>query len=230
MHRLTWVLILLTSPLAWAGDIVGSIQLDRKFNKKRVVTTVYQLRGAPADAALPLDADSEMERVAVFLTGPKMPAGQPIAATLRQRGRRFDQEVLVVPAGSTVSFPNGDPLFHNVFSLSRSKSFDLGYYPQGQTRAVRFDQPGIVQVYCHLHPAMHAAIVVTPGAWSARPSADGSFSLNDIPAGTYELAVWHNSAGLSRQTITVPASGEIRPTVSIPLLAGQSGVPARDPR
>ena len=92
-----------------------------------------------------------------------------------------------MPVGSTVSFPNNDPVFHNVFSLSNSKSFDLGNYPKGHTRTVTFTKPGIVFVNCHLHPNMSAAILVSPNQWSTKADKAGHFKLQDVPPGKYTV-------------------------------------------
>ncbi len=102
---------------------------------------------------------------------------------LNQQGSRFDPELIVVPTGSTIQFPNLDPIFHNVFSLSKARKFDLGYYPEGQSRSVKFNDAGVVQVYCHIHANMYAAIVVTDSPWYVKPEADGSFSFSNVPAG-----------------------------------------------
>jgi hypothetical protein len=123
----------------------------------------------------------------------------------------------VVPVGSTVSFPNFDPIFHNVFSLSKAKSFDLGYYPAGQTRTVKLERAGVVQVYCHLHPQMTAAILVAPNAWHTKLQTDGTFSLSGIPAGTFTVIAWHKSAGFFRRTVQVSEAGSVEVDFTIPI-------------
>ena len=107
--------------------------------------------------------------------------------------------MIVVPAGSTVSFPNLDPIFHNVFSLSKPKSFDLGNYPKDHTRTVTFPKPGIVIVGCHLHANMSAVIVVTPNRWSTTADAQGHFTLPAVPPGAYTVVAWHKSVGIFPQ-------------------------------
>jgi hypothetical protein len=114
---------------------------------------------------------------------------------------------VVAPVGSAVSFPNMDAIFHNVFSLSKPKLFDLGNYPKGQTRTVVFPVAGIVYVYCHLHPNMAASIVVTPNQWSAKVDRDGRFRLPDVPPGRYTAVAWHKTAGFFRQTVLVSENG-----------------------
>jgi len=126
-----------------------------------------------------------------------------VAGNIQQTHREFEPDFLVVPAGSTASFPNFDPIFHNVFSLSKPKSFDLGNYPKGQTRTLTFMRPGIVFVNCHLHPNMAASIVVSPTRWRTRAGADGHFELTGLPPGKYTLIAWHKSAGFFLQTVLV---------------------------
>ena len=112
-------------------------------------------------------------------------------------------DLVVVPVGSTVSFPNMDPIFHNIYSLSKPKAFDLGSYDKGETRKVTFPKAGIVDVYCHLHPNMAATIVVTPNRWYARPDRTGQYRIADVPPGQYTVVAWHKSAGFFRKTIVV---------------------------
>src|SRR5262249_31646507 len=149
----------------------------------------------------------EFGRMVVYLEGKELPPGRPIEAKLAQEKRQFSAEVLVVPIESTVNFPNEDPIFHNVFSLSKARQFDLGYYPMNQSRSVKFTKPGVVQVYCHIHREMNAAVVVTPNSWYARPDKSGRFTLAEIPAGTYQLVVWHKAGGFFRRSVDVPAQG-----------------------
>ena len=150
-------------------------------------------------------------------------ASAPVTATLEQENRRFIPETLVVPVGSTVSFPNNDPVFHNVFSLSNSKSFDLGNYSKGHTRTVTFSKPGIVFVNCHLHPNMSAVIVVSPNQWSTKADEAGHFKLADVPPGRYTVVAWHKTAGFFRETIKVDQSHASLVQFVIPLEADEPG-------
>ena len=117
----------------------------------------------------------------IYLEGES--ASGEVVGELGQKDRRFSPDLVVVPMGSTVSFPNFDPIFHDVFSLSKAKSFDLGNYAQGHTRAVTFSNPGIVFVNCHLHANMAAVIVVTPNRWSTKADASGHFTIPQVPPG-----------------------------------------------
>jgi plastocyanin len=198
------------------GDIIGHLAITRALTPLRVVLPVYEVRGVMPQSQGPGAVD-EWARVAIYLEGVPDAPSDAVSATLDQRGERFEPELVVVPAGSTVTFPNSDPIFHNVFSLSGAREFDLGFYPAGETRRVRFDEPGIVQVYCHLHPDMNAAIVVAPNSWYTQPDESGRFSLSGIPPGTYTLVVWHRTAGFFRRQVVVPSAGAVEVSVEIPL-------------
>jgi plastocyanin len=210
---------------ALAGDVQGRILIQRGLTKKRVASPAYHLRGVALPAAEgERRSIDELSRIAVYLEGPQPSTPKPVVVNLTQKNRRFDPELLILPVGSTVSFPNADPIFHNVFSLSKALQFDLGYYPMGQTRTVRLDQVGIIQVYCHLHPDMNAAIIVVPNGWYAQPGPDGNFAFAELPAGTYRVVAWHRSAGFFRQQVSVAGTGTSSVSLSIPLAEGN---PAR---
>jgi len=131
----------------------------------------------------------------------------PVSAEIGTSEKAFSPHVLVIPAGSTVGFPNHDPFNHNVFSLSEENPFDLGLYGRGETRSVRFTRPGIVRVYCNVHAQMSAIVVVRDSPWYAQPGSDGSFSLPAVPAGAYTLHLWHERAEAVSRDLTVPAGG-----------------------
>lgn len=201
-----------------ASEVSGSIVLQKKPRKQFLAPAVYDLRGM-ATPDLPSDRESatEFDRIAIWLESDHDEPAPPAMATMQQRNRRFEPELLVVPVGSSVEFPNFDAIFHNIFSLSRTQTFDLGYYPKGQSRIVKFPHPGIVQVYCHVHPNMYAAIVVTPSRWSGKPAKDGSFSWPDVPSGKYRLMIWQKFVGVFRKEVLVPKGGDVRVNVAIPV-------------
>jgi plastocyanin len=130
----------------------------------------------------------------VYLEGavPSAAAARPSGPLeLRQRGESFVPELLVVPVGARVGFPNGDPIFHNVFSYSRPKRFDLGRYRQGETKTVQFDRPGYVKVMCEVHKWMRAGILVVENPFYAIVPDSGRFRIDGIPAGRYRVAIEH---------------------------------------
>jgi plastocyanin len=209
--------LLLLALNAVAGDVAGHVFVTKRLTKKVLSPIVYNLRGTAGSAAALAEPVNEFDRMVMFLDGGKSPSKPPVTVVLNQRGSRFDPELIAVPTGSTVQFPNLDPIFHNVFSLSKARKFDLGYYPQGQSRAVKFDTAGVVQVYCHIHANMYAAIVVTDSPWYVKPGGDGSFSFSNVPPGRYRLTVWHKIAGYRKVDVVVPETGDVEVNISVPV-------------
>jgi hypothetical protein len=132
---------------------------------------------------------------------------EPGRAAMDQRDQAFVPHVLAITVGSTVDFPNSDVTFHNVFSLSRARAFDLGRYSRGRSKSVRFDRPGVVQVFCDIHSHMSAYILVFAHHYFAVTDRTGDFSINGIPPGTYTLAVWHEGEVRETRTVTIPDTG-----------------------
>lgn len=195
---------------AAAQDISGTITIKRRLTKPGVTppVSVYQ-RGTAVKLGKDAVADPiafELSHVAIYVEGPT-PAGDSAAPQkplkMEQLDRRFLPDFLVVPAGSTVAFANMDPIFHNVYSLSKPKTFDLGNYDQGKSRSVLFTKPGMVDVYCHLHPNMAATVVVTPSRWYAQPDPSGRYRIPDVPPGHYTVVAWHKTAGFFRKPLDI---------------------------
>jgi plastocyanin len=158
------------------------------------------VRGAVGDAVLYLDSVP----ASVDSTLPA-PAMHP---KLAQKDQAFLPRVVVVPVGGTVDFPNMDPIYHNVFSVSPVKRFDLGKYPRGQSRSLRFPKAGVVNVFCDIHSDMAAFILVVPNRAFARPRADGTWELPDMPPGRYVLRWWHPDLPGGHRDIEVGDRGD----------------------
>lgn len=147
-------------------------------------------------------------------TVPGAPARpQATAPTMAQHDTAFVPGVLIIPAGTSVVFPNEDPFFHNVFSYSRPRRFDLGRYPRGESKTVEFDQPGIVNVYCEVHEFMRAAIIVVENPFHAIVGEGGAFRITGVPAGHYRLVGWHADHGTDEAEVDVTAGGTTRVTL-----------------
>ncbi|HKQ57360.1 MAG TPA: carboxypeptidase regulatory-like domain-containing protein [Candidatus Eisenbacteria bacterium] len=152
----------------------------------------------------------------VYLTQVPAEAESALARMPRERGRlaqkneAFAPRVVPVARGGSIDFPNLDPIYHNVFSLSPTKRFDLGKYRQGLSKAVVFDRPGLVKVYCDIHSNMEAFVLVLPNRAFVMPDADGAFALPDLPPGAYELRVWHPDLREIVRPVQIPASGDVR--------------------
>jgi plastocyanin len=131
----------------------------------------------------------------IWLTGEalppiKLPSEPPVMA---QKDKIFTPSVMAVPVGTTVSFPNFDPFFHNVFSYSKPKKFDLGRYAQGKSAEVKFDKPGIVNLFCEIHYSMKAYIHVLATPYFAVSDEKGNFQIPDIAPGRYTLHLWQEN-------------------------------------
>lgn len=151
---------------------------------------------APRAVVTPALAESsELRNVVVYLKDAPARSAPPVHVAIHQHDENFFPRVVAVPVGSTVDFPNDDPLYHNVFSLSRAKTFNLGRYPTGGSGSVRFDKPGIVKVFCDIHSHMTATVAVFNHPWFAVPAADGHFELPDVPPGDHQVTAWHERLG-----------------------------------
>jgi plastocyanin len=129
----------------------------------------------------------------VYLEGAASPAtaAAPVTVEIAITDKVYAPHVVVVPVGSTVRFPNHDPFNHNVFSLSEPNTFDLGLYGRGEAKSWTFQQPGLVRVYCNVHPRMVAYVLVMANRLYAQPGQDGSFTIANVPSGRHRLHVWH---------------------------------------
>ena len=135
--------------------------------------------------------------------------GARARVVLDQRNQTFVPHVLAIQAGTNVDFPNNDQTYHNVFSLSRAKRFDLGRYPKSQVRTVRFDRPGVVRVFCDIHSHMSAFILVFAHRYFATTDDGGAYRIEGVPAGSYRLVAWNDGQERELRTVEVPAGGAV---------------------
>ena len=130
----------------------------------------------------------------------------PQSVQMTTRNKMLVPHVLAIPVGSTVTFPNDDPISHNLFSLSSGNAFDLGLYRKGAGKTERFDTAGIVNVYCNVHPNMSAVIHVMSTPYYGFADANGRYAF-DVPPGRYRLVAWNEQGGMSATVIDVGAAG-----------------------
>lgn len=165
----------------------------------------------PAELGMPLTHDVNDRRRSVVYLDPApraaFDAREEPHARLDQRDETFVPHVLAIVAGTTVDFPNNDRTYHNVFSLSKTRSFDLGRYAAGHSKSIRFDRPGIVRVFCDIHSHMSAFILVFAHRYFAVTDEAGRYRIDNVPPGTYTVVAWNEAMPQETRRVTVPESG-----------------------
>ena len=202
-----------------SGRIEGSVTLSSDVTGRRRAARPYTSRGPSAQAGRTSADTNELQHVVVYLerVSSAAPARRPAAPAIIQAQESFAPHILPIVAGTTVEFPNSDPLFHNVFSLSRARTFDLGRYPRGASKSVRFDSPGVVQVFCHIHADMAAVILVLENSYFAVADSAGRFAIDNVPPGQYRIVAWHERIQPAVQNVAVRAGMVSRIDYQIPL-------------
>ena len=180
-----------------AGQVAGRIVILEKDNKPSPDLS---------DAVLYLEAPAAATT-----------AARPVTVEIAITDKTYAPHVVVVPVGSTVRFPNHDPFNHNVFSVSERNTFDLGLYGRGAAKSYTFEHPGLVRVYCNVHPRMVAYVLVMENRYYAQPANDGSFAIDNVPAGRYRLHVWHER--IPSEVVKDVSVGSGQPDLQIALSA-----------
>jgi plastocyanin len=183
------------------GSIRGRVELRRTPAPAERRPTVADV-GTPAPREVP-----ELTRSVVYLESAPLGAFEATEsrrALMDQRNETFVPHVLAITTGTRVEFPNSDKFYHNVFSLSKTKRFDLGRYAAGHSESVRFDRPGIVRVFCDIHSHMNAYILVFSHPFFAMSDADGRYQIDSVPPGTYNVIAWNEGTATEPRTVTVP--------------------------
>lgn len=195
-----------------SAGIRGTVRIESKIQSKSLALNLYSRRAISSASKKPQLPTNELENIVLYLEGRFSDSYDPPETNpmIMQTDETFVPHVLPVIRGTTVNFPNGDSFFHNVFSLSSAKSFDLGRYPKHQIRSVRFDRSGIVKVFCHIHSHMSAVVLVFDHPYFTEADAEGRFRMDNIPPGTYELVAWHERLKPQRQAVTLGAGAEVR--------------------
>jgi plastocyanin len=137
-------------------------------------------------------------------------------AVMDQRNERFVPHVLAVMVGTIVDFPNSDRTYHNVFSLSRARKFDLGRYAAGKSKAVRMDRPGVVRVFCDIHSHMNAFVLVFNHPFFSVTDTDGRYTLPAVPPGTYNVVGWYEGEPRTTRSVVVPPNGWAEADLVVP--------------
>jgi len=192
-----WIALatLLLGAEAYGADAVG---------KGGIVKGTITIAGKPT-----MDVVVSVEGVPLEIAKARLAAAKSKKALVDQRDMKFIPFVLPVVVGTTVEFPNNDKSWHNVFSKSDTKKFDLGLYAPGKSRSQVFDKPGVVRVLCNAHPAMEAFIVVKDHPYITAPDKRGNFRLDGVPLGKFRLQVWHPQHGTTDTGVAIVRDGEV---------------------
>jgi plastocyanin len=183
------ILALALIPLAgWGSEVAGHVRIIGRSGATSVVVYAEKL-----DGQTPI---------------------RPAHRKLIQKNKTFMPALLAIPVGSTVDFPNEDPIFHNIFSLSRPEPFDMGLYRAGASKSRVFSEPATYRVFCNIHPQMTAVILVLPTSWIAETDASGAYRL-DLSPGRYRVSAWSERATPASTEVTVSSSGVTVPDLSL---------------
>jgi plastocyanin len=184
--------------LAWAvpplcaGTVTGKVELTERGGRRA----------------------TDLSDVVVYVEGARVKP-RPATASVVMKGKAFIPRVVVVPVGGTVQFPNEDPIFHNAFSVSGENRFDLALYKRPKVGAFTFQHPGIVKVYCNIHPQMSAVVVVRDNPLFTKAAPDGTFTIEGVPAGKHTVKAWHERGGVAAAEVTVPDTGAVQARFTI---------------
>ena len=167
--------------VAHAGTLTGKVTVQGSSNSSDVVVYLEGIRGDFS----PPPAPPEMNHVNL----------------------RFQPQVLAVMRGATVPFPNSDPVFHSAFSVSTSNPFDLGIYSRGRKKSFRFENPGIVEIFCRIHAHMQAFVLVLENPYFTMTDKEGNYRIQNVPVGIYTVHVWKSRGVKANQKVRLPQVG-----------------------
>lgn len=205
-HRL---LLLLIASAAWAaaGDITGTV-VARGREESAGGGDKYASRKFKFVERVEYET---LRDFVVSIEGPvTAPSPTATAPVIKQKGAVFSPRILPVAVGTTVEWPNDDDIFHNVFSISEAKEFDLGLYKHPESKRVTFDRPGRVDILCSIHTQMSAVILVLDNPFFAKSDEQGRYAIRGLPPGEYTVRAWHERLPSIRRKVTVAAAGEVR--------------------
>jgi plastocyanin len=204
-----------TLPPAQAGTISGTVRAQGKEGADQDATTgKYESRKFKFLERINY---AELKDFVVYIdqpTGEKAaPPSRPVQVITKrvtQKGAMFTPRILPIMVGTTVEWPNKDEIFHNVFSISDAKQFDLGLYKDPEVKPVVFDKPGRVDVFCSIHSSMNCIVLVLETPHFSATDDKGRYSINAVPPGTYRFKAWHERLPCQVKEITVPESGDVK--------------------
>jgi plastocyanin len=150
-------------------------------------------------------------------------AGGVAKGQMRSASKRFDPRVVAVSKSATVEFPNADPIYHNVFSVSGANRFDLGLYRSGSSKSKTFDEAGLVRIYCNIHPQMVGFVMVVDSDFVAVTGPDGAFQFESVPPGPHVVKAWNEQGTEVSASVTVKPAGDAPLAIRIDVSGFQAG-------
>jgi len=221
------------TPRADVGRIAGTVEISTALTARRPRFRIYSDAGQGSiPPAMPRsDVATELRNVVVYIASSGSDgvtlagaASVPDATldslkhgVMAQSQEHFEPHVLPVVQSGKVDFPNRDDVYHNVFSLSSTRTFDLGRYPTGSSKSVTFTKPGVVQVFCHIHSDMSGIVFVMPNAFFARPDSAGQFVIDNVPPGDYTVVGWHERTKPVSRKIHIVAGQTTKIDFNLPI-------------
>lgn len=199
------IAVLLLGPAAHAVSVRGVVAVGSVPSKP---PARYVTRNADPNAGHPTARTIKVAVALEPLDDPTPPIPLDTASVMAQQNTAFVPNLLIVPTGSEVTFPNRDAVFHNVFSYSPPRNFDLGRYPKGETRTVKFTMPGIVRIFCEIHASMYASIVVVNTNRYQIVNSGDEFVFDNVAPGHYRLTAVDAGGRRSISEFDVGAAGD----------------------
>ncbi len=209
------LIVLIVLSLGWTAAVMPTraaavATLRGRVDIRNIAPPVEPQPGISDLGADPAYHPAERRRAVVYFDTAPQPAFEetvPEHVTMKQEHETFVPHVLAIRVGTVVDFPNADPFFHNVFSLSKTRQFDLGRYSRGHSKSVRFDEPGIIRVFCDIHSHMSAFILVFAHRFFAVTDDQGRYRIDRVPPGTYTVTAWYEGVAEQSRQVDIPETG-----------------------
>lgn len=197
-------------PAAASGTVEGTVRVEVEPTSEPPTRNPYSRRRYRSPPN-PASRSSSHSNVVVFVLvdDPRPPTADTTVRIL-QRDRTIVPHVTAIQVGTRIDFPNLDEVYHNLFSLSSPRPFNLGRYPPGESRTEAFESPGVIRMFCDIHSDMTAVIRVVDTPHFARADEDGRFRIPGLPPGRHRVAAWHPSADADTVQVDIPDGGVAR--------------------